>query len=94
MSLAISLGVAGVMNASSDSAGRQSEISTSSSRRVISGAVERRCSTSAVASSEGSPSTRHRAEPKVSTSPSASTRRAIGRPLTWVPFRDNPRSAR
>ena len=70
-----------------------SEMRTSSSLRVSSGAAERRSSASAASSSLGTPSILQRAEPKLSTSPSSSTRRATGRPFTRVPLRDNPRSA-
>jgi hypothetical protein len=91
-SAAISLAVAGATNASSDSAGRHSEVSTSSSRRVSSGAADLRSSTSGAMSSCGTPPTLQRAAPKLTTSPSSRTRRATGLPFTRVPFLDNPRS--
>ena len=90
---AISRAVAGATNASSDSAGRHSATSTSSSRRVSSGTVGRRSSASVDRSSRGRPPIRHRAVPNATTSPSSSSRRPTGRPFTRVPLRDNPRSA-
>src|SRR6266566_3202747 len=91
-SAAISLAVAGATNASSDRAGRHSEVRTSSSRRVSSGVADLRSSTSGAMSSYATPPTLQRATPKLTTSPSSKTRRATGRPFTRVPFLDNPRS--